>query len=175
VTEPDGSDLDEAYPQRVAAMAAIFGAFQDTNAVLYTTIGADPVGTVVDYQDLQTAFETPSGLRRPPRLWRPITTTATACAAWLTDAIPTFEDLPDVAVMGELDHVSDPETLATAVINEIVDAGRRARIDAKRSTWSQLGDGEISALAALVHDALQGPISLDDYQHRIERLVGDAA
>jgi hypothetical protein len=93
----------------------------------------------------------------------------------LTDAIPTFEDLPDVAVMGELDHVSDPETLATAVINEIVDAGRRARIDAKRSTWSQLGDGEISALAALVHDALQGPISLDDYQHRIERLVGDAA
>lgn len=177
VMEPPSTDLDVAFSNRVGDIAAIFGAFPDTIAVLYATTGVEALGVILDRGDVYRAIETPSGAIRAPRLRWPITGVATACAMWLRNAIPTFEPINASLLEASLSYDSplDPDLLAARVVGEISAAGARARIQAKKDAWSALGESEAQSLAAVVDDAQQRPLSGEEYRHRLADIVGTAA
>ena len=177
ILEPRSTDLDDAFPSRVSAIAAVFGAFPDTNAVLYATAGPQPVGVVVDRGDIQDAIETPSGASQPPRLRRPPTDFETACSAWLMNAIPEFEPFSAQLLESTTTFESslDPNRLAAKAVAEVSTAGARARIEAKRAAWSTLGEPEAQQLAALLDEAQHRAMSEDGYRHHLEKIVGAAA
>ena len=93
VAEPASVDLDTAFRDRIADIAAVFGAFPDISVVLYATTGADAAGVIVEREDVHSAIETPSGEVRAARLRRPVMDAASACAMWLQDVVPEFEPL----------------------------------------------------------------------------------
>ena len=177
ILERSSTDLDDAFTNRVSAIAAVFGSFPDTNAVLYATLALQPEGVVVDRSDIQDAIETPSGASRPPRLRQPPADIATACSAWLMNAIPEFEPFSAQPLESTAWLVSslDPSQLAAKAVAEVSTAGARARIEAKRAAWSTLGEPETHQLAAILDEAEQGAMSEDVYRQRLERIVGAAA
>ena len=177
VVEPPSTDLDAAFTNRVGDIAAVFGAFPDISVVLYTTTGAGADGVIVEREDVYTAVETPSGAVSAARLRRPVMDAAAACATWLKEAIPEFEP-PQTDLLGSpvaSDALPDPESLATRVVDELVVAGNRARIGAKRIAWGNLGATESQGLAAIVDDARRGGLSSEEYRRRLEDTVGMAA
>ena len=102
---------------------------------------------------------------------------ASACAMWLKEAIPEFEP-PQADLFGSpvaSEALPDPEGLATRVVDELVVAGSRARIGAKRIAWGNLGATESQGLAAIVDDAQRGGLSSEEYRRRLEDTVGMAA
>jgi hypothetical protein len=175
--EPAHTDLDAAYPGRVSSVAAIFGAYPDTSAVLLMTTGPTPTGVIVDRHDVVDAIETPSGKERPPRIRRPITDPVVACHEYLVEALPFFEAFDQTMLVQAYSSSDtlDTDQLAAQAINEIVTSGRRARIHAKRDTWSELGEAEIASIAALIVEATTTQIPADDYRRRIESIIETAA
>ena len=93
VPETHTPDLEDAITRRAKDVLMVFSAFPDSNAVLYTTIGKECLGVILDRGDVQRAIETPSGETCEPRVGRPIDHPATACEAWLRGMIPEFEPL----------------------------------------------------------------------------------
>ena len=177
VAEPPSVNLDAAFSNRVGDIAAVFGAFPDISVVLYTTTGADAIGVIVERDDVYSAVETPSGTVSGARLRRPVMDAASACAMWLKDVIPEFEPLqPDFLRSPDASHaLPDPGSLATRAVDELVVAGSRARIGAKRIAWGNLGSTESQDLAAIVDDAQRGGLSSEEYRRRLEDTVGMAA
>ena len=177
VAEPPSVDLDTAFRNRVGDIAAVFGAFPDISVVLYATTGADADGVIVEREDVHTAVETPSGVVSAARLRRPVMDAASACAMWLKEAVPEFEP-PQTDFLGSpvaSDALPDPESLATRAVDELVVAGSRARIGAKRIAWGNLGEAESQDLAVIVDDAQRGRLSSEEYRRRLEDTVGMAA
>ncbi|MXW27096.1 MAG: hypothetical protein F4Z77_12500 [Dehalococcoidia bacterium] len=177
VAEPPSVDLDAAFATRVGDIAAVFGAFPDSSVVLYATTGADAVGVIVEREDVHNAIETPSGAVVAARLRRPVMDAASACAMWLQEAVPEFEPL-QIDLLGSPatpDALPDPLSLATRAVDELVVAGNRARIGAKRVAWGTLGETESQGLAAIVDDAQHGRLSSDEYRRRLEDTVEMAA
>lgn len=177
VAEPPSVDLDAAFPTRVGDIAAVFGAFPDSSVVLYATTGAEAAGVIVEREDVHSAIETPSGAVSAARLRRPVMDAASACGMWLQEAVPEFEP-PQADLLGSSaapDALPDPLGLATRVVDELVVAGNRARIGAKRVAWGTLGETESQGLAAIVDDAQHGRLSSDEYRRRLEDTVGMAA
>ena len=177
VVELSSSDLDAGFSDRVNDIAAVFGAFPDTSAVLYAKTGLDPCGVIVERGDVHHAVEIPSGARRGPRLRWPVTDVETACARWLTNAIPTFEPpragLLEAGVV--FDSFLDADRLAAKAVAEVSAAGGRARIKAKRAAWSALGEPEARRLADIVTEAQRGPLSEGTYRRYLDNIVGEAA
>ena len=174
VPETNSPDLEYALTVKAEDIAKVFSAFPDSDAVLYTTTGNEPLGVVVDRGDVCRSIETPSGEIRDPRLRRPITDAATACEKWLTGMIPEFKPLgPDL-----VDPKVDPESaldayrLAIKIVEEVSTSGARARIEAKRDTWQPFGDQEAQYLAAIVQAAQLGHLSEEDYKSHLDKLVG---
>ena len=177
VVEPPSVDLDTAFRDRVADIAAVFGAFPDISVVLYATTGADAAGVIVEREDVYSAIETPSGAVSAARLRGPVMDAASACAMWLQEAVPEFESL-QADLLGSPaapEALPDPLSLATRVVDELVVAGNRARIGAKRVAWGTLGETESQGLAAIVDDAQHGRLSSEEYRRRLEDTVEMAA
>ena len=93
VPETTSSDLDFALTERAEDIDRVFSAFPDSHAVLYTTMGQEPLAVVLDRGDVQGAIETPSGEMRAPRLRRSVIDAGTACEVWLRGMIPEFKPL----------------------------------------------------------------------------------
>ena len=177
VMEASSVDLDVDFSRRVADIASVFGAFPDTNAVLYFTAEPEPCGVIVEREDIHGAFETPSGAHRDPRLRSPITDIGVACAQWLTNAIPVF-DPPAGDLLERRALVSprvEPARFASEAVAEVAAAGGRARIKAKRAGWTGLGEQEAAGLAAIIEEAQRGTLSEGDYRRRLANIVGQAA
>ena len=119
VLEPNVRALDTAFRSRLADVAALFGAFPDTNGVLISTSDGDqPKGTVVDRYDVVSAIETPSGREAAPRLGREITDAVTACTHFVNIAMPAFGSFRYVAapVPGQRGHVLDIERISREAV-----------------------------------------------------------
>ena len=177
VPETDSTDLEEALAGRAEDIVRVFGAFPDSHAVLYITTGRECLGVIVDRADVYYAIETPSGQRQKPRLRREITHAPTACAEWLTSRIPEFSPVRVDALEHAFTRESalDAGHLASTVVNEITESGSRAKIEAKRATWQGFGLRETQCLVAMVQVAQQGQLSREDYESRLDDLVGTAA
>lgn len=177
VRESSSEHLDSALPVQADGIAAVFSAFRDTDAVLYVTSGPEPLGVVVDREDVCPAIETPSGEHRDPRLRRPIADARSACATWLRSIIPEFEPLS----IGRIEPTPVPESvlnpflLAAKSVGDVSEAGSRARIEAKRSTWEAFGNQEAQLLASLIEEVQSGQLSAEHYEARLEEIVDAAA
>lgn len=173
IVEDVEADIDAAYGNRVRDIAALFGAFPDTNAVLLAKAGEVPSGVIVDRDDVVTAIETPSGLPRPPRISRPVTDPVIACADYLAEVMPAFEPFEYVAATqaDRLVEMLDFEQIATGVVEDVAAAGGRAQIDAKRAAWSELSALEAAGIAAALQSALMGSFTEDRYRRQVDRLV----
>ena len=175
VVETVRTDIDAAYVAQVPAIAALFGAFPDTNAVLLAALGDSPAGAIVDRDDIVTAIETPSGRRRPPRISRPVMDPVEASVRYVSEVIPAFEPFAYLTA----DNVAtsdglDVENLVAVATHEIVTSGERARLTAKKTAWTSLGPRETGAITEALHGAIAGNYDEAAFRQQIEALVGVA-
>lgn len=169
----DGAAVEAAYGSRVPAIAAVFGAFPDTNAVLLTTVGATPLGAIVDRDDISTAIETPSGRARPPRISRPVLDATQACTHYLIEAIPAlepFEHLADQHAATSVDVV-DLDHVVDAAVEEIATSGARARLASKKEAWGIIGPSEAAFIAGALRGALANEFDETSFRQQVEELV----
>ena len=91
--------------------------------------------------------------------------------------IPEFEPMSADLLDPPTSPVSalDPYRLASGVVAEVSTAGARARIEAKQATWRDFGDHETQWLAVIVQEAQRGQLCAEDYESRLDELVGKAA
>lgn len=173
LVEDKGTDVDATYAARLPALAALFGAFRDTNAVLIATLGDTPAGAVVDRDDIVTAIETPSGRPRPPRISRPVMDPAEACVRYVLDVMPAFEPFEYVASQHgaiSLDGF-DVDRVVTAAVEEIVASGARARLTPKKLAWTGIEARETAAIAGALRGALAGDFDESSFRQQVEELV----
>jgi hypothetical protein len=169
----EGGDVEAAYGARVPAIAAVFGAFPDTNAVLLTTVNPTPLGVIVDRDDIVTAIETPSGRARPPRINRPVLDSTEACTRYLIEAIPAFEPFEHLASRHAAMSVDvvDVNHVVQAAVEEIATSGARARLASKKEAWGAIGRPEGAFIAGVLRDALSGEFDETSFRDKIEELV----
>ena len=177
VPETTAQNLNYDMNGRAEEIAQIFRAFPDTHAVLYTTTGKGSLGVMLDRSDVHGAIETPSGESRSPRLRRSVASTAVACETWLMGLIPEFDPLGTRLrePIATSESGMDSFDLAGRVVDEVSQAGARARIDAKRDTWTGFGERETECLAAIVQEAQRGSLSEEDYRSLLDDLTEMAA
>lgn len=170
----EGADIDAAYAASVPSIAAVFGAFPDSNAVLVTTVDPIPLGAIVDRDDIVTAIETPSGRARPPRISRPVLYSPDACAHYVTETMPAFEPFEHLAsqhaAMSSADVVA-VDHIATGAVEEIAASGARARLAAKKDAWGSLGRPEARLIATALRRALGGEFDETSFRQQVEELV----
>ena len=175
VPETGSADLGETIGGRTEDIANVFDAFPDCHAVLYTTTSPEPLAVVLDRVDAYEALETPSGQPQPPRLPRTPVPATSACETWLRQLIPDFQPVtPGLLAPTLRDTGLDTLRFARQALAHVSDAGRRARIDAKRSTWTVFGDELVPHLAELIDQAQTGSLPVDAYESHIERLAAQA-
>jgi hypothetical protein len=169
----EGADVEAAYGARVPAIAAVFGAFPDTNAVLLTTVDLTPLGVIVDRDDIVTAIETPSGRARPPRISRPVLDSTEACVRYLIEAMPAFEPFEHLASRHAATSVDvvDVDHVIEAAIEEVATSGARARLASKKEAWRAIGRAEGVFIAGVLRGALGGEFDETSFRQRIEELV----
>jgi len=173
VLHPDATDLVAAFRSRLPDVAALFGAFPDTNGILLSTADGEGLkGTMVDRYDVVSAIETPSGREEAPRMGE-ITDAIAACTHFVNVAMPVFGSFRYVAtaVPGQLGEVLDIERVAREAIQEVVESGVRARVEAKRVAWSGIGDGARAFVSGLLGDTLQRSVSEDELRRRLDDAV----
>jgi hypothetical protein len=170
----EGADIDAAYAASVPSIAAVFGAFPDSNAVLVTNVDPIPIGVIVDRDDVVTAIETPSGRAQSPRISRPVLYSPDACAHYVTETIPAFEPFEHLAshhaAMSSADVV-DVDHIAAGAIEEIATSGARARLAAKKDSWASLGGPEAALIATALRRALAGEFDEALFRQQVEELV----
>ena len=176
VPETGSADLGEMIGGRTEDIANVFDAFPDCHAVLYTTTSQEPLGVVLDRVDAYEALETPSGQPQPPRLPRMPVPATSACEMWLRQLIPDFRPVTPGLLGATVlrDPGLDTRHFARQALAYVSNAGRRARIDAKRTTWTVFGDGLVPHLAEILDQAQTGSLPVDAYESHIERLVAQA-
>ena len=176
VPETGSADLGETIGGRTEDIANVFDAFPDCHAVLYTTTSQEPLGVVLDRADAYEALETPSGQPQPPRLPRTPAPATSACETWLRQLIPDFQPVtPGLLGRSVLrDPGLDTRHFARQALAEVSAAGRRARIDAKRATWTVFGDELAPHLVEILDQAQTGSLPVDAYESRIKRLAAQA-
>lgn len=173
VVAGEGVDVEAAYGARVPAIAAVFGAFPDTNAVLLTTVDLTPLGVIVDRDDIVTAIETPSGRARPPRLSRPVLDSTEACTRYLIEAMPAFEPFEHLASRHAATSVDvvDVDHVIEAAVEEVATSGARARLASKKEAWRAIGRVEGVFIARVLRGALSGEFDETSFRQQIEELV----
>ena len=177
VPETTSSDLDFALTKRAEDIDRVFSAFPDSHAVLYTTMGQEPLAVVLDRGDVQRAIETPSGEMRAPRLRRSVIDAGTACEVWLRGMIPEFKPL-DIGLFDPTpatESALDSYRLASMAVDQVCSDGARARIEAKRVAWGNFGDREAQGLAAILQEAQRREMSDEEYKSHLNELIGTAA
>lgn len=177
VVEPRGTRLHTTFEKHAPAIAAIFGSFPETFAVLVATDGPDAMGTVVGRYDIVRAIEAPSGREAPPRIRRAIVDPVTACCEFIDSAIPLpapFAYVP-LALPGDVAGLLDLASIAAAAIRDAHAAGERAQIGAKRAALSELSVTEGAGIAALIAAASRGELKDDGFHRRFDAIVGAAA
>ncbi len=167
------ADVDAAYVAAVPTIAAVFGAFPDSNAVLVTTVGPLPLGAIVDRDDIVTAIETPSGHAQPPRISRPVLYSAEACVHYLMETMPAFEPFEHLASQHAATWVDvvDVDRITAVAVEEIVASGARARLVAKKDAWGSLGHPEAAFIATTLRRALGGEFDETSFRQQVEELV----
>ena len=177
VPETIKADLNAGIVSRASDIASVFSELTDTQVVMYTTLGRDALGVVVDRSDVGGAIETPSGEKRAPRLRRPIASPGVVCERWLSGIIPEFKPINAIEHHSHLagDSKIDPLQLAHEALETVAAAGSRARIDAKRVTWQGFEEKDASRLADIVVAAQCGPMSREEYSARLDEITEKAA
>lgn len=164
IVTPSSGELDTLSPATVNSAAAIFGAFNDTAAILLVTTTTDRAAVVIERQDLNAAIEVPMGQMQPARVRRPASDPVSVCSSFLGELSPTFDPLDPAivtAISGEA-VLADVRSLAESSITAIVNQGGRAKIPEKKEAWGSLGDAEIDALAAAIGGLESGDVQAGD-------------
>ena len=176
VPETSSADLSETIGGRTEDIANVFDAFPDCHAVLYTTTSQEPLAVVLDRIDAYAAVETPSGQPQPPRLPRTPVPATSACEVWLRQLMPAFQPV-SAGLLGQPVERAlglDTRHFARQALADVSAAGRRAKIDAKRATWTVFGDKLVPHLAGILDLVQAGPLPVGAYESHLERLEAQA-
>ena len=176
VVQPSGNDIASIFRSQVSSIAALFGAFPDTGAVLLTN-GHGREGVMIDQYDISPAVEVPSGIFCPPRIRRVISNPIIACVDFLDELMPAFEPFEYTAfsVDGAKGEKLPFENVAATMIAHVVKKGNRAHIEAKQRSWSALSETEAASLATLLREAMGDPFDSSTYSKRIDAMVKEEA
>lgn len=153
-----------------ASAGPIFGRFPDTAGVLLAFPDEAFSSLAVDAFDTVACIETPNGTLAGPATHRPVMPLLDTVRAFLEELAPSLD------LTGEpgTDRTTvDPAAIghrcaALAVASARTD-GAKARIPAKKQTWTSLSDAHVGALAHLVSDAMVG-LSRDQLAARVKGL-----
>jgi hypothetical protein len=104
---------------------------------------------------------------------RPIMPLEDTVRAYLDEIAPALDTTVDLAAMraDDVDPAAVARDAARRAVEHIVQDGRRAKIDAKRATWSDIGEPEIDAIGELVLDAITG-LDHATLESRVDALAG---
>jgi hypothetical protein len=167
-------DLSGLDPSAVAG--PIYGAFPDTAGVIVVFPDDDLSSIAIDPFDTEYCIQTPGGTLERPSTHRPILALADTVRSYVDELVPQLETNVgfDMHAAEQIDPLRVARAAATAAIEATVRDGTRAKIDAKRSTWSALGPAEVGVIADIVSDAMQGSIDAGTLAARVDELT-DAA
>lgn len=174
LADVDGSlALASLDPSAVAG--PLFGAFPDTAGVIVVYPDDELSSVAIDPFDTEHVIETPTGTVAPPSTHRPVMPLVDTVRAYLEEIAPALETTArlDALPAAEVDSAGIARAAAIRAVERVILDGRRARIDAKQVTWSDLGEPEIDAISDLVLDAIAG-LDSATLESRIDALV-DAA
>ena len=157
------------------AAGPIYGRFPDTAGVVLLYPDGDLSSVIVDPFDLEYCIETPSGTVGSPGTRRVVMPLRDAVQSYLEEVAPTLDVLPGPSAPPDpFDLAVLAQQVAAAAVRAVASEGTRARIAAKRDTWSALGDAEIEAITQLVLAGMNLPLSREALEERISA-VADAA
>jgi hypothetical protein len=156
------NDVDE--PSRLASLdpaavaGPLYGAFPDTAGVIVVYPNDELSSVAIDPFDTEHCIETPAGIVAPPATHRPVMPLADTVRAYLDEIAPALDTTVGLDVMrgDEVDPAIIARDAARRAVERVVLDGRRAKINAKRVTWSGLGEPEIDAISDLVLDSIAG-------------------
>ncbi len=169
----------DVEPSRLASLdpaavaGPLYGAFPDTAGVIVVHPGDELSSIAVDPFDTEPYIETPAGTVARPVMHRPIMPLEDTVRAYLDEIAPALDTTVDLAAMraDNVDPAAVARDAARRAVEHIVQDGRRAKIDAKRATWSDIGEPEIDAIGELVLDAITG-LDHATLESRVDALAG---
>jgi hypothetical protein len=169
----------DVEPSRLASLdpaavaGPLYGAFPDTAGVIVVHPGDELSSIAVDPFDTEPYIETPAGTVARPVMHRPIMPLEDTVRAYLDEIAPALDTTVDLAAMraDDMDPAAVARDAARRAVEHIVQDGRRAKIDAKRATWSDIGEPEIDAIGELVLDAITG-LDHATLESRVDALAG---
>lgn len=169
----------DVEPSRLASLdpaavaGPLYGAFPDTAGVIVVHPGDELSSIAVDPFDTEPYIETPAGTVARPVMHRPIMPLEDTVRAYLDEIAPALDTTVDLAAMraDDVDPAAVARDAARRAVEHIVQDGRRAKIDAKRATWSDIGEPEIAAIGELVLDAITG-LDHATLESRVDALAG---
>jgi hypothetical protein len=174
LADVDGpSALASLDPAAVAG--PLFGAFPDTAGVIVVYPDDELSSVAIDPFDTEHVIETPAGTVAPPVTHRPVMPLVDTVRAYLDEIAPALDTTAglDVLPAAEVDSARIARDAAIRAVERVILDGRRAKIDAKQVTWSDLGQPQIDAISDLVLDAIAG-LDSGTLESRINALA-DAA
>jgi hypothetical protein len=171
----EAADLAELDPSEAAG--PVYGRFPDTAGVLLVFPDEDLSSVAVDPFDPEYCIETPSGTSAPPRTHRRVMPLADTLRSYLDEIMPALDlSAPsDSAQLAHLDVSLVASNIAASVLSDVADEGKRARIDAKRETWTTLGAVQSNAVSRVIIDALDGRLDEAALQVAIDAAATEAA
>lgn len=157
VTDVDGP-LALASLDPAAVAGPLFGAFPDTAGVIVVHPDDELSSVAIDPFDTEHCIETPAGTVAPPATHRPVLPLVDTVRAYLDEIAPALDTTAglDALPVAEVDSAGIARDAAVRAVERVILDGRRAKIDAKQVTWSDLGEPEIDAISDLVLDAIAG-------------------
>lgn len=169
----------DVEPSRLASLdpaavaGPLYGAFPDTAGVIVVHPGDELSSIAVDPFDTEPYIQTPAGTVARPVMHRPIMPLEDTVRAYLDEIAPALDTTVDLAAMraDDVDPAAVARDAARRAVEHIVQDGRRAKIDAKRATWSDIGEPEIDAIGELVLDAMTG-LDHATLESRVDALAG---
>lgn len=169
----------DVEPSRLASLdpaavaGPLYGAFPDTAGVIVVHPGDELSSIAVDPFDIEPYIEAPAGTVARPVMHRPIMPLEDTVRAYLDEIAPALDTTVDLAAMraDDMDPAAVARVAARRAVEHIVQDGRRAKIDAKRATWSDIGEPEIDAIGELVLDAITG-LDHATLESRVDALAG---
>jgi hypothetical protein len=159
-------------PDTIVTASPVFGRFHDTAGVVVSIPDDELSSVVVDPFDSEYCIETPTGRLRGPRVPRPVLPLADAIRSFLEEIAPIFEAIPTFQAFDSTRGLGfDAQALARHAVEAVAENGRRARISAKRESWSTFGDRESKAIKNMILDASRGKIDAGSLERRLTELA----
>jgi hypothetical protein len=150
----------------------VFRLFPDTVAI--ALVEPDHSSLLVQPEDCAPTIEVPRGSLVGRRYRRPVNDVGEALSVFLTELIPHWEPMDDMA--DNTSRVIDVQPIAgertTQAIADQAAAGSRARkTNPKRKALIELGDAEAASLARLLVDVHEGRATIDNVEEELRRLA----